>query len=93
MKAISDTVGVADAAVRAIEAGCDALLLCRDRAHQEEALEALVRACERDSGFRARVAVAAAAVRLLKDRLAAQPPRPPLSVLGSYEHLATELSG
>jgi beta-N-acetylhexosaminidase len=92
MKAIASHIGVADAAVRSVAAGCDALLLCRDRANQEEALEALIRSCERDSGFRARVAVAAAAVRVLKDRLAARPPRPPLSVLGSRDDLARELA-
>ena len=35
MKAIADHIGVAESAVGAIEAGCDALLLCRDRAHLE----------------------------------------------------------
>jgi beta-N-acetylhexosaminidase len=93
MKAVVDHVGVADAAVRAVAAGCDALLLCRSRAHQDEAFEGLVRACERDSQFRARVALASAAIRLLKQRLVSRPPAPPLSILGQAAPLAAELAG
>ncbi len=93
MKAVVDHVGVADAAVRAVAAGCDALLLCRDRGHQDEAFEGLVRSCERDSQFRARIALAAAAIRLLKQRLVSRPPAPPLSILGQAAPLAAELAG
>ena len=93
MKAVVDHVGVADAAVRAIAAGCDALLLCQNRAYQDEAFEGLVRSCERDSEFRARVALAAAGIRLLKQRLDTRPPAPPLSILGQAAPLASELAG
>jgi beta-N-acetylhexosaminidase len=93
MKAVVDHVGVADAAVRAVAAGCDALLLCQNRAYQDEAFEGLVRSCERDSEFRARVALAAAAIRLLKQRLDTRPPAPPLSILGQAAPLASELAG
>jgi beta-N-acetylhexosaminidase len=93
MKAIADHIGVSDAAVRAVAAGCDALLLCRDRDNQEQSFEGLVRSCERDSEFRARVALAAAQVRLLKQRLDSRPPPPPLSMLGQAASLARELAG
>lgn len=90
MKAIADHIGVADAAVGAIEAGCDSLLLCRDRGHQEIALEALVRAGEKSASIRARIGEAAAAVRRLKR--SAAPTRPALSVLGAGDPLAAQLA-
>jgi beta-N-acetylhexosaminidase len=65
MKAIADHFGVGDAAVAAIEAGCDVLLLCRDREHQEEARVALHRAASARPAFRKRVAESAARVRAL----------------------------
>jgi beta-N-acetylhexosaminidase len=66
MKAISRHYDVGDAAVAAIEAGCDALLLCRDGEAQDRAFEALVRAAEARAGVRERVAAAAASVNALK---------------------------
>lgn len=88
MKAISDP---AAAAVGAIRAGCDVLLLCKDPAIQVAAEAALVRECERDSAFRARVGEAAARVRAMKRahleaqrRIAA----PALDVLGCAAHQA-----
>ena len=90
MKAIADHVGVADAAVGAIEAGCDALLLCRDRANQQAAYEALVRAGEKGP-LRPRIAEAAAAVRRLKQ--APPAPRPGLAVLGAGATLVAALGG
>jgi beta-N-acetylhexosaminidase len=66
MKAITSTFGVGDAAVRAIAAGCDVLLLCRDRANQDSAREALIRAAEASADLRFRIAESAARVRELK---------------------------
>lgn len=66
MRAISDHFGTADAAVAAVRAGCDALLLCRDRTAQHQAREALIHAAERDSQVRARVAESAARIRAIK---------------------------
>ncbi len=93
MKAVADNYGVADAAVAAIAAGCDALLLCADRDRQEGAREALIRAAESDSALRARVGEAADRVRALAgSRGPVQ--RPPLSIIGAAEHraLAAELA-
>lgn len=65
MKAVADRWGVAESAVRAIEAGCDALLVC---AHAERAIEAhaaLVARAAADERFAARLAEAAARVDAL----------------------------
>ena len=98
MRAIADHGGVGDAAVAAIAAGCDALLLCRDPDHQVTARAALLAAGERDATLRARIAEAATRVRDLKARHArrrAAEPAPGLDVVGAIEHrrLADRLAG
>ncbi|HEU0032429.1 MAG TPA: beta-N-acetylhexosaminidase [Kofleriaceae bacterium] len=98
MRAIVDHVGVAEAAVQAIRAGCDALLLCRDEANQAAAEAALLREAERDSTLRTRIAESAARIRAMKRaHLANQQrhPAPPLATVGSAEHkaLAARLEG
>jgi len=93
MKAIADHFGIADAAVRAVAAGCDVLLLCNDERHQRQALEALIHRAEADSRFRARVGEAAARVRALKR--SHTPVATARAVIGSAEHqaLAARLRG
>lgn len=54
MRAIAATHATGEAAVLAVDAGCDALLVCSDEAAQQAAVEALVRRAERDATFRAR---------------------------------------
>lgn len=97
MRAIADHGGVGEAAVAAVRAGCDALLLCKDEAHQAEARAALV-AAGADAEFRGRLADAARRVRELKARHArrrASEPAPALDVVGAQEHrrLAERLAG
>ena len=60
MKAIAGRGSIAGAAVEAIRAGCDVVLICKEEAPQEQALEFLVREAERDSSFRTRCEQAAA---------------------------------
>ena len=72
MRAIADRMPVGEAAVAAVRAGCDALLLCRDRDHQEQARSALLDAAQRDADIRANIARAAARIRLAKARHAAR---------------------
>jgi beta-N-acetylhexosaminidase len=73
MRAIQDHVGVGEAAVRAIEAGCDALLVCSDFDLQEEAYAALVARAEADGAFRARCEEAIERCLAARRRV---PPRP-----------------
>lgn len=87
MRAIADHYGVADAAVAAIRAGCDVLLLCRDVAHQEQVERGLRVAAERDSELRRQIGQAAARVRELK-RQARRRARPSLEVVGCAAHRA-----
>jgi beta-N-acetylhexosaminidase len=70
MKATSDRHGVDDAATMAIEAGCDALLVCSDEALQVRAHEALVHRAERDAAFRGRCEEAAARFIAMRRRVA-----------------------
>ena len=95
MKAIADP---AAAAIAAIRAGCDVLLLCNNEDTQDAVEEACRRELERDPRFRERVGEAAARVRAMKlahvdaRRTLAAPGR---DIVGSAEHraLAAQLRG
>jgi beta-N-acetylhexosaminidase len=98
MNAIADHFGVGAAAVDAIRAGCDVLLLCRDEAHQAAAEEALIREGERDSELRRKLGEAAARVRAMKRAHVdnqRRRPAPARDVIASAEHrrLADRLAG
>lgn len=71
MKAVADRWGVAESAVRAIEAGCDLLLVCRDVARLSEAHTALVQRASTDTAFLERLRDAAARVAALRAKLPA----------------------
>ena len=99
MKAIADTYTVPDAAVQAIAAGCDGVLVCRastvgpseDAEAQASVLEALVHAIEDGRIPYKRAEDALARNRKAKERFLAAPVtpgrRPPLrQVLGNEEH-------
>jgi beta-N-acetylhexosaminidase len=98
MNAIASHGGVGPAAVAAIRAGCDALLVCQRADHQAAAAESLAREAEASSEFRRRVGEAAARIRAMKQAHAANQqhrPAPPRDVIGSFEHrrLADRLAG
>jgi beta-N-acetylhexosaminidase len=98
MKAVAARWAVPDACVRAIAAGCDAVLICSgDHDLQHAALEALVHAVEEERLPYARVEDALARQRTMKERFLAGPAvagRGPLSgralraVLGCEAHQA-----
>jgi beta-N-acetylhexosaminidase len=91
MRAIADHYGIGAAAVAAVRAGCDVLLLCKEEAHQVAARAALIAEAERDPAFAARVAEAAARVAAMKQAHASRQaalPAPDRSVIGSAEHRA-----
>jgi beta-N-acetylhexosaminidase len=98
MKAIAATMGADRAAVGAIRAGCDVVLLCCDEANQQLAEEGLIKAGEGDSELRRRIGESAERVRTMKRaHLAnqAKHPAPGLEVVGSAAHgeLADRLAG
>jgi beta-N-acetylhexosaminidase len=73
MKAIADRYGIGDAAVRAVEAGCDSVLVCADTDNVLAAHAALCARAARDPVFEARVRVSAARSLALRR---GSPPRP-----------------
>ena len=89
MKAVADRYSVADAAVAAVRAGCDAVLVCAQESAQLEAFEALVRSAEADDGFRDCITEASARVRALKSNHATWwrgRSRPTLDIVGCQSH-------
>lgn len=74
MKAL--TLSIEESAVAAIEAGCDALLVCSRLDLAERAREALVRRCEASGAFRARCEEAFGRFAVLRRRVAPRPMAP-----------------
>ncbi len=73
MRAIASRWPIEDAAVEAIDAGCDALLVCSSDESQERAFEALTRRAEQSASFRARCDEANTRVRDARRRALARP--------------------
>ena len=73
MQAIAARMTVEDAAVQAIAAGCDVLLVCWSDEKQERAIEALAREAERSPVFRARCEEASRRAREARARATARP--------------------
>ncbi len=87
MKAISGRMGIGEAAVRAVAAGCDAVLVCRGPDAQEEAIDSLSRGVRENPRLRA--AASDATRRLLRLRGVSPPPgapRPSLRSVGTRAH-------
>jgi beta-N-acetylhexosaminidase len=73
MAAIAARWAIEDAAVQAVAAGCDALLVCWSDEKQARVVEALTRESERSPAFRARCEEAGARVREARARSTARP--------------------
>ena len=69
MKAIAGTMGAGEAALAAVRAGCDTLLICEDVPMQHLVHETLVKAAEGDGALRARLEDAARRVARMKAAL------------------------
>lgn len=87
MKAIVGRWGMGEAAVRALSAGCDAVLVCRGDDLVEEAADALAREACGSAGFRRRIAESARRIRALRETPSG-PGLPPRSLrsVGSRRH-------
>jgi beta-N-acetylhexosaminidase len=72
MQAIAARWSIEDAAVQAVSAGCDALLVCWSDEKQERAVDALVREVERSDAFRARCEEACARTLAARHRVSAR---------------------
>ncbi|MCA9531645.1 MAG: beta-N-acetylhexosaminidase [Myxococcales bacterium] len=81
MKAVCDRWGVVESAVRAIDAGCDLLLVCSDVDACLEARDALTARAERDGAFRRRLTDAAERSRSLRRLLPPGRAAPDLATL------------
>jgi beta-N-acetylhexosaminidase len=73
MQAISARWSTGDAAVLAVAAGCDAVLVCGTYDKQEAAVDALIGEAERSAAFRARCQQALARVLEARGRATARP--------------------
>jgi len=78
MHAIIDHYGVEDAAVRAVLAGCDVLLICKDRDREVAAFKAVEQAMEAGAISPERLNLSVARITRLKDRFVA--PYKPVTV-------------
>jgi beta-N-acetylhexosaminidase len=73
MKAVADRWPVEETAVRAVEAGCDALLICRSEELQTRAVNALAKRAGEDAAFLARCREAHDRVVKMTTRLPSRP--------------------
>ncbi len=92
MKAVAGRYEIGGAAVQAVRAGCDVVLICRREEWQAEAHEALVREAESDPWFRSRCERAAARCRALRGRRPLRPARDAANVdFGAAQDLQRRL--
>ena len=89
MEGVLEERSIGEAAVAAVRAGCDLLLVCRHAANVRAAFEAVVREAERDSNFR--TMVHAAAQKVIHARQQLPITRPVSSPFADWEGLRGEI--
>jgi beta-N-acetylhexosaminidase len=94
MKAIQQGEGLGEEAARAVEAGCDLLLLTADPADHERVYHGVLEAIQSGRLDSDDVLASAQRVHALKEWLAARPAPPDLSVVGcaSHREIAAEIA-
>ncbi len=88
MRAIADTYGLGEAAVRAVAAGCDLVAFNAPIAEARKVHDALAKAIESGRLPPVQVAASVARVRAMR-RALNRNPRPPLEIVGDPSHVAT----
>jgi beta-N-acetylhexosaminidase len=73
MQAIAARMPIEDASIRALVAGCDALLVCWSDEKQQRAVDAVIREAEASGAFRARCEEAHRRVTAARRRITARP--------------------
>ena len=68
MKAVADNYGIEDATVRALNAGCDQILICSDTDRQAQGYEAVIHALEKEQLSTERIQQAGRRIQTMKDR-------------------------
>lgn len=87
MKAIADRYGLGEAAVLAVSAGCDVVLVCRGESAQAEAIDRLARETRDRATFRRRLAAAAVRSGRLREWAASKERcRPAPRAVGAARH-------
>jgi beta-N-acetylhexosaminidase len=85
MKAVADRYGIAESAIRAIEAGCDALLVCTDHGSHEEARVALAARARENADFARRLADGGSRLAQMRRRAPPTPVRDPVALRAALE--------
>jgi beta-N-acetylhexosaminidase len=76
---------VEESAVRAVRAGCDALLLCSSEEHKRRAVQALIAEVEKDPNFKSRVIEAVERSLQMRRRYPARPAANDAAVLATLD--------
>ncbi|HVU04562.1 MAG TPA: beta-N-acetylhexosaminidase [Polyangiaceae bacterium] len=85
MRALAANLPVEESAVKAVRAGCDLVLVCKETALAERAYAALARECERDPAFRLRAEEAVERSFALRQRFPLSPAKDWASVVRVLE--------
>jgi len=92
MKAVADNYGIEDSVVRALNAGCDQILICSDTTLQAQAFETIVNALENGKISVARIQEAGRRIQTMKDRFQVKASSPSAQVSSSISEQLSKLN-